>query len=310
MAREDLGHVRLDDLRTFLVAQRTSSVTGAARELDVATSQVSKAITRLERRLGFKLMSRSTKGVVLTESGSRLVPEIELLLGRFLNLRRPEAERREELTVAAETYLVAICLPPLCRAVPDLRLTGIELPSAVIRVRLAENLFDIALLGNEARRFPTTWERTLVGTVRKGLFATPRQAETLGTKPVNPATLRAFTFVSPVSNAGGAVLPGEDGCPLELFERRMGHQTQSFGVGLEIAVQTDQLIFGPAVAAQRYLENGLLAEVPVEGWDVRQDLFLACNSKRVRPSVRDALVSQLRDLLKGADEAVSRSPSE
>src|ERR1700730_410324 len=49
----------LDDIRMFTLAAQSGSLSGAAQELRVATSTVSRSLTRLERRLGLLLVRLS-----------------------------------------------------------------------------------------------------------------------------------------------------------------------------------------------------------------------------------------------------------
>src|SRR3984957_15799341 len=59
----------LDDIRMFTLAAQSGSVSGAAQELRVATSTVSRSVTRLERRLGLCLVRRGQHGLRLTDAG-------------------------------------------------------------------------------------------------------------------------------------------------------------------------------------------------------------------------------------------------
>lgn len=59
----------LNDIRTFAAAAEGGTLSAAARELRVPPSTVSRSLTRLEKHLGVLLMRRSTRGLVLTDSG-------------------------------------------------------------------------------------------------------------------------------------------------------------------------------------------------------------------------------------------------
>ncbi len=61
----------LNDVRIFVIAVRTATLSGAARELGLPTSTVSRSITRLERYLGLLLVQRGQRGVVLTDAGTQ-----------------------------------------------------------------------------------------------------------------------------------------------------------------------------------------------------------------------------------------------
>lgn len=59
---------------------QSGSFSAAARALGVAPSAVSKAVSRLERRLGVKLLQRTTRSLTLTQEGSVYYERVEPLL--------------------------------------------------------------------------------------------------------------------------------------------------------------------------------------------------------------------------------------
>jgi LysR family transcriptional regulator, transcriptional activator for dmlA len=59
----------LNDVRTFVIASRTGSLSAAALELGKPTSTVSRALTRLEQDLGVLLIRRGSRGLTLTDDG-------------------------------------------------------------------------------------------------------------------------------------------------------------------------------------------------------------------------------------------------
>ena len=61
--------IRLNTVELFCAAAKARSFTAAATELGTTPSAISKAVQRLENRLGIKLFQRSTRAVRLTEDG-------------------------------------------------------------------------------------------------------------------------------------------------------------------------------------------------------------------------------------------------
>ncbi len=59
----------LSDIETFVCVVQTGSFTAAAEKLNTSKSVISKYITRLEDRLGVKLLTRTTRRLTLTEIG-------------------------------------------------------------------------------------------------------------------------------------------------------------------------------------------------------------------------------------------------
>ena len=62
----------LEELDAFVRVAETGAFNAAAREMNLSPSAVSKIVTRLERRLGIKLLSRTTRSVGLTADGERI----------------------------------------------------------------------------------------------------------------------------------------------------------------------------------------------------------------------------------------------
>ena len=295
---EALSDLRIGDLLTFLAVYRTSSITSAARELKVTPSQVSKAIGRLEASSRLTLLTRSARGVSLTEAGQRVLPHVQAAIVQLRSVkRRAEPDAPMQLTVAGPSYLITLLLPEIAACLPRLRVRSLELPPALVRAHAAENFFHLALITSGMNRLPSTWTTERVGVIRKGLLATPAVARRLGTPPVAEDRLRELPFISPVYVSGGQFVPVDDDCPLGTDERVVGHQTQTLISALELAARTGQVVFGPLVAARRFVAAGTLVEVPVHGWDVREELYLACNVDRVKARVRTAVATAVREAL-------------
>lgn len=70
----DSGRVAVnwDDLRLFLAVARTRSISGAAKQLDVQHSTVSRRMRTLEQKLGVRLLERKKSGYELTPEGENL----------------------------------------------------------------------------------------------------------------------------------------------------------------------------------------------------------------------------------------------
>lgn len=294
--RSAIHDLRLADVVTFLAVRRTGTVTGAARELDVTPSQVSKAVQRLERQLRTPLLARSSRGVAVSEGAVRLVPHLEEMVSQLQFLERPRAENSRELAIAAPSYLAAFFLPVLAAAQPGIRLRSLQLAPALLRAYAGESLFAAALtIGPE--RFPRSWVTTRLGELRKALFAAPATARRLGRGPLPVEKLKDVPFISPVVHEGGQLVPVDDGCPLTPAERMLGHEVATIGLGLELAACSEQVVFGPMVAAAPYVASGKLVVVPVSGWDLRDPLFFACDGDRVLARTQRELIEALRGAL-------------
>jgi DNA-binding transcriptional LysR family regulator len=297
--------LRLDDVETFLVVERLGSVTASARQLGVTPSQVCKALARLEQHLGAMLLTRSNRGVALTEVARRLLPRLEELVVRARSLQRNDAST-PLLTVVAQSYMNACLLPAIASALPGTRIRGLEMPLSLVRTFASSNFFDATvILGTP--RLPAAWALTELGFCRKAVFASPALARQLGTQPIRVEKLLEIPFINPVFNVNGQFAPMDDECPLPVGARRAGHEAQTIAIALELAASTEQLAFGPAFAAIGPIVRGALVEVSVRGWNLRDPVYLGCNVDRVLAPVQAALVRSLRAAVGELEQRSSRA---
>ena len=119
----------MNDLLAFLAVARERSFTRAAAQLGVSQSALSHTIAGLEKRLGLRLLTRTTRSVAATEAGERLLArvgprldEIEAELAALSALRdRPAGTIR---LTAGEDAAYSVLWPALDRflpAYPDIR---------------------------------------------------------------------------------------------------------------------------------------------------------------------------------------------
>jgi len=113
-----------NNLAAFVAVAQQRSFTRAAARLGVSQSALSQTIKGLEARLGVRLLTRSTRSVLPTEAGDRLLrtlaprfEEIEQELGALTALReRPAGTVR---ITAGEHPAISILQPALKRFLPD-----------------------------------------------------------------------------------------------------------------------------------------------------------------------------------------------
>jgi DNA-binding transcriptional LysR family regulator len=293
----DLDGIKLSELVTFERVARLRSLSAAARELGVTPSQVSKSLGKLEKRLQAVLLDRSGRGTSLTESGRMLLPKIQELSHILSGLQRPAGIEVDTVTLGAPSYLASTLVPKLVERAPSLRFRVQEQSAAMLRASLPEHVFDFGLLFGTVDRAPAGWVAEAVGEIRNGLFARPEFARKIARKMATVEAVAECTFVMPLRNSSVAVSPSDDGCPIPLASRKVGTEVQTFAVGLEVATHTNQVVYGHVLAAQRFLDSGLLQEIPVRGWDHRDTVVLLA-SDRVLARVAKVVRSELFELLK------------
>lgn len=129
----------LGDLTAFVAVATAGGFREAARASDGSASSLSEAISRLEARLGVRLLNRTTRSVAPTEAGARLLDrlgpalvEVEAALDVVNGFRdRPAGTLRLNVPVSAARLVLPHIVPPFLAAYPDIRLEVIAEDSFV-----------------------------------------------------------------------------------------------------------------------------------------------------------------------------------
>ena len=74
---------RFDDMAMFDVLARAGTISGAAAELSVAPSAVSRRLKALEERLGVQLVQRTTRKLTLSPAGEAYLEGARTLIARI-----------------------------------------------------------------------------------------------------------------------------------------------------------------------------------------------------------------------------------
>jgi DNA-binding transcriptional LysR family regulator len=140
----------VDDLLVFVQVVENASFSKAAKQLGRSKAAVSKQVSRLENRLGVRLLNRTTRrlslteaGVALHERGTRIAAEVEAAETAVTRLQR---EPRGTLRVSAPMSFGVLHLAPTLAAflVRHPQMT-VDLSLSDRFVDLIEEGFDIAI---------------------------------------------------------------------------------------------------------------------------------------------------------------------
>ncbi|MGB6966031.1 MAG: LysR family transcriptional regulator [Xanthobacteraceae bacterium] len=129
----------LGDLNAFLAVARAGGYRDGARASVVSASGLSEAVRRLEAQLGVRLYNRTTRSVVPTEAGARLLErlgpamtEVDAALDVVDGFReRPAGTLRLNIPVSAVRLVLPAIAPPFLAAHPDIKLEVIAEDSFV-----------------------------------------------------------------------------------------------------------------------------------------------------------------------------------
>lgn len=120
----------LGDLNAFMAVARARGFRDAARITGLSASGLSEAVRRLEARLGVRLLHRTTRSVVPTEAGERLLArlapaltEVAAALDGIDEFRgRPAGTLKLNVPVSASRLVLPAIVPRFLEAYPDIRL--------------------------------------------------------------------------------------------------------------------------------------------------------------------------------------------
>jgi DNA-binding transcriptional LysR family regulator len=164
----------LNDLNAFMAVARARGFRDGARATGSSASGLSEAVRRLETQLGVRLLNRTTRSVVPTEAGRRLLERLEPALNEVhaaLDIvngfrERPAGTLRLNVPVSAARLTLPAIVPPFLAAYPEIRLEVIADDSFVdvlaagcdagIRYdeRLEQDMIAVAI-GPRIQRFAT-----------------------------------------------------------------------------------------------------------------------------------------------------------
>lgn len=137
-----------NDLAAFVAVAKERSFTRAAAKLGVSQSALSQTILSLEKRLGLRLLTRTTRSVAPSEAGERLLrtvapnfEEIEAELAALNELRDTPAGSVR--ITAGEHPAISILQPALKRFLP-------EYPDINVEIIVDYGLTDIVSEGYDA----------------------------------------------------------------------------------------------------------------------------------------------------------------
>ena len=89
---------QLEDMHMFVRIVEAGSITQAASQLNLAKSAVSKRLGDLEKRLGTKLINRTTRTSSLSEAGNQYYQRVRLLLGEVDSLNGEITQKNQVLS--------------------------------------------------------------------------------------------------------------------------------------------------------------------------------------------------------------------
>ena len=237
----DLGSRMSDvtDLRAFVRVIERGGFAAASKDLGITPSGVSKLVTRLEDRLGVRLLHRTTRRLALTAEGETFHLRARDILAAIADAeaevslagRRPRGKLRVNCVPAFALHQLMPALPEFIARCPEVEL-DIALTDRVVDL-LAENA-DVGVRSGLVQE-PSLVTRKFAE-IRRGLFAAPEYLTRRGT-PRTPLELREHTCITLKISPSSHLWPFHD-----------GGKVRSIDVGSRVLVDSGEAALRLAIA--------------------------------------------------------------
>lgn len=159
---------RFAELKAFCLVASNGGFSAAARQLNVATSSVTRLVDALEARIGAPLLNRSTRSITLTASGRDYFEQATQILAALDQADDAASGRDAEPTgvlritapVTLANRYIAPLLPRFAQKYPKLEL-DMRLSDAMIN--MVDEAIDVAIRIGSPERQPNLIARKLAG---------------------------------------------------------------------------------------------------------------------------------------------------
>lgn len=291
----------LDDVQAFVAVAQSGSFSAAALRLDKDASTVSRRIAALERRLGVRLIARTTRRLAITEAGTNYLARMSAVLEEMANADAEisaRGERAEGLLRVAlpRTYgrlWLAPLLPRFMARYPEVR----------IDARFSDRFVDLVGEGFDvAVRLGALQDSTLVarkvGDIQRHLYTSSAYLRAHGV-PASPRDLsqhRCLGFAGYQHGADWVLRKGKQrvivGVPLALHSDDADSLLTAAADGAGIVIATDWLV------AKHPARSKLHPVLP--GWDVGEPgaIYIVTPSARFLPAKTRVFIEMMAQALR------------
>jgi DNA-binding transcriptional LysR family regulator len=257
--------MELSHLRYFANVARTGSFTEGARLSHVSTPAMSKAIKRLEDELDAELLARSTRRVVLTETGEILLTHCETIFHAVDALMRDLEDLGTSvsgtLRVGAmevfSIYLLPRAIAALSEKYPRLVTKSFEMHPEAMEQRLLDGELDVGFtVGGSAS---PKLESVELGRTH-GCIVCGRSHPLYAGGRIEPDDVTGYRFVVP-EFLGREHSPRIDLFPDDRYPRPVGATIELLQMGIALTVSGAFLGYFPEVVVREHLADGTLREL-------------------------------------------------
>ncbi|MFP3927142.1 LysR family transcriptional regulator [Pseudomonas sp. W5-36] len=282
----------IQDLLAFVAVVNAGGFREGARLSGKSASSLSDAVRRMESRLGVRLLNRTTRSVVPTEAGARLMERIVPALGEVESALdvvndfrdRPSGTLRLNVPVSAARLILPEIITPFLQAHPDIRMEVIT----------EESFVDMLAAGCDAGiRYDDRLEQDMIAVPigprvqRFATAASPAYLDARG-RPEHPRDLLNHSCLRGKFPSGSVPLWEYERDGEEVCVDPTGPLTVRIGGAVDLSVQT--AIDGLGIVSlfedwlRPHLDSGALEPVLEPWWPRFSGPFLYYPGRRYVPS--------------------------
>lgn len=197
---------RFTEMQIFQAVAESEGFAAGARKLNISAPVATRAVADLEKRLGVKLLNRTTRHVRVTEAGQRYLDDVKRILTSVFEADEAaigtNAEPRGQLVVTAPVLFGRMFIMPsivdYLQQYPAVEVTALFVDYLL---NMLEEGVDVAVRIGELNN--STYKAAKVGEVRRVVCASPDYLARLGTPNV-PEELICHQIIL-ASNLGAKV---------------------------------------------------------------------------------------------------------
>lgn len=292
----------IQDLLAFVAVVNAGGFREGARTSGKSASSLSDAVRRIESRLGVRLLNRTTRSVVPTEAGARLMERIVPALGEVESAMdvvndfrdRPSGTLKLNVPASAARLVLPAIITPFLQAHPDIRL----------EVIVEESFVDMLAAGCDAGiRYDDRLEQDMIAVPigpRVQRFATAASPAYLNARgrPEHPRDLLEHDCLRGKFPSGAIPLweYGRDGETLRVDPT--GPLLVNIAGAVDLAVQAAidglGIVFLFEDWLRPHLDSGALEPVLEPWWQSFSGPFLYYSGRRYLPSPLRAFVDFIK----------------
>lgn len=289
----DIEDIKIKEINVFMELLKSGSVRAIARQRGNHAGQISKLISGLERKVGFKLIDRSNFGIVPTARALELLPLFEDIQKSEEDIRSSFTTKEKDiLSFAANFFLASHLLPQVFSAFekpfPTQRLRLLDLPPSSFLPVALRNGFQICLHTGD-HDWPKTWSSEKLGDLHWILCAGKNHP--VLQRPTLKEVLK-YPFIYPVYWTNEGIVYGKDNFPSVGHQRIRGHETATAVSALEIIKRTEQLGYVPEIVARPYLKSGEVTRIELPTVKTtKQPVYLSVKTDRISQKMYKWLIA-------------------